>query len=164
MAAGPIVRAWSFHASTVHVTSRSQHRVAMTMTALCLSYVRAVDATLAASSRRLSDRTSWADRHGLGRVCVAKVGVGVRKKAVFRSFHAMLRPLRGHLCIMHHLNPRQTLQHQPDCAPHATWRVPHGGGQGASEAWPLPFRLAQPAAPFEPLALLISPRISYPVA
>ena len=42
----------------------------------------------------------------------------------------MLRPLRGHLCITYHLNPRQTLQHQPDCAPHATWRVPHGGGQG----------------------------------
>ena len=87
-----------------------------------------------------------------------------RQKAVFSSFHAKLRPLRGHLCIMYHLNPCQTLQHQPDCAPHATWRVPHGGGQGASEAWPPPFRLAQPAAPFEPLALLISPRISYPVA
>ena len=38
-----------------------QHRIAMTMTALCLSYARSVDATLAASSRRLSDRTSWAD-------------------------------------------------------------------------------------------------------
>ena len=113
----------------VHVTPRSQHRVAMTTTALCLSYVWAVDATLAASSRRLSDRTSWADmdwgRCGQG-------GRG-RQKAVFRSFHAMLRPLRGHLCIMYHLNPRQTLQHQPDCAPHATWRVPHGGGQGARD-------------------------------
>ena len=85
----------------------------MTTTALRLSYVRAVDATLAASPRRLSDRTSWADMDwgwcGQG-------GRG-RQKAVFRSFHAMLRPLRGHLCITYHLNPRQTLQHQPDCAP-----------------------------------------------
>ena len=97
-----------------------------TMTALRLSYVRAVDATLTASPRRLSDRTSWADMDWGG---CGQGGRG-RQKAVFSSFHAKLRPLRGHPCTTYHLNPRQTLQHQPDCAPHATWRVPHGGGQG----------------------------------
>ena len=70
-------------------TSRSQHRVAMTTTALCLSYVRAVDATLAYERLHAACQTA-------------------------RLPCAMLRPLRGHLCITYHLNPRQTPQHQPD--------------------------------------------------